>query len=71
MKDRTTINARVSEYEEALREAESAIEDACQAICSLRGDFPNRELNQAYETIQNAIRDCWRFYDNPDITIAR
>ena len=71
MKDRTTINARVGEYEAALRDAEAAIENAMQAICSLRGEFPRYALNEAYDSIQDAIRGCWQLYDNPDITIAR
>ena len=65
------VNAKISEYEDALRDAESAIENACKAICSLRGDFPHYELNKALESVRNAIRDCWRFYDNPEIEIAR
>ena len=67
----TKVNAKVSEYEAALRNAEAAIENACKAICSLRGDFPRYELNKAYETIQDAIRGTWRYYNNPKIEIAR
>lgn len=65
------INDRIAEYEANLRDAERAIEKACQAICSLRGDFPHRELGIALENVQDAIRGCWRFYDNEEIEIAR
>ena len=71
LREMTEVNAKVSEYEAALRDAETAIENACQAICSLRGDFPRYELNKAYETIQDAIRGTWRYYNNPEIEIAR
>ena len=69
--DMTKVNAKISEYEAALRSAETAIENACQAICSLRGDFPRYELNKAYESIQDAIRGAWRYYNNHEVTIAR
>lgn len=65
------VNAKVAEYEEHLRAAERALEKACQAICSLRGDFPHRKLNETLDTVQELIRGTWRFYDNPDIEIAR
>ena len=64
------VNDKISEYEANLRDAERAIEKACQAICSLRGDFPHRELNETLDTVQELIRGTWRFYDNPDIEIA-
>lgn len=65
------VNVKISEYEDALRDAETAIENACRAICSLRGNFPRYELRKALEGVQNALRNAWRFYDNPEIEIAR
>ena len=65
------VNAKVAEYESHLRSAERAVEEAAQAICSLRGNLPRRELNDALEGIQELIRGTWRLYDNPEIEIAR
>lgn len=64
-------NSKIEEYENALRDAERDIEKAAQAICSLRGNLPRRELNDALEGIQELIRGTWRLYDNPEIEIAR
>ena len=65
------VNDRIAEYETNLRGAERAIEKACQAICSLRGPFPHKELNDTLVGIQELIRGAWRFYDNPEVEIAR
>ena len=64
-------NSKIEEYENALRDAERDIKKAAQAICSLRGNLPRRELNDALEGIQELIRGTWRLYDNPEIEIAR
>jgi hypothetical protein len=64
------MNEKVAKYEEALRAAERNIEQACQAICSLRGPFPHRELNDTLVVISELIRGAWRFYDNPEVEEA-
>ena len=64
-------NEKVADYEAHLRNAEREMEKACQAICSLRGPFPHMELNAILEGIQELIRGAWRFYDNPEVEIAR
>ena len=64
-------NEKVAEYEASLRNAEKEVEKACRAICPLRGPFPHRELNDTLEGIRELIRGAWRFYDNPEVEIAR
>ena len=64
-------NEMVEKYEENLRKAEKDLENALRSICSLRGDFPRYDLQyKALETIQDAIRGAWRFYDNDSVEIA-
>lgn len=64
------MNEKVAKYEESLREAERNIEQACQAICSLRGPFPHRQLQDVLSGVQDLIRGAWRFYDNPEVEEA-
>ena len=64
-------NEMIVDYEDHLRNAEREVEKACQAICSLRGPFPHRELNYTLAEISELIRGAWRFYDNPEVEIAR
>ena len=64
-------NEMIVAYEDHLRNAEREVEKACQAICSLRGPFPHMELNDTLVGISRLIRGAWRFYDNPEVEIAR
>jgi len=60
------MNENLAKYEEALRKAESDIEAALQAICSLSGEDANRARYnlqyKALEEVQNAIRGVYKLY---------
>ena len=63
-------NEMVVEYETHLLNAEREVEKACQAICFLRGPFPNIELNDTLVGIDQLIRGAWMLYNNPEVEIA-
>ena len=74
MKDMDANNEKqeiLYQYEEDLRRAEGCIESALRSICSLRGDFPRYELqHMVLDGIQNALRDAWKFYDDPNVEVV-
>lgn len=64
-----SINDKIGKYEDNLRKAERDIEAAARAVCSLRG-VNTYQLTKALESVQDAIRGAWQYYDNPSITEA-